>query len=148
MRFLLICASILVFAAHSHAGELTVAIVNVEGGEGGVYVALYGPEDGFPSRPCRWCQRAPAHPGTMEFHFRNLPAGDYAASVYHDINGNGRLDTNRLGVPAEPYGFSRDARGAFGPPSFEDAQFSVGDQPLTMEINLVSPAPELPELEP
>ncbi|MFH7320519.1 DUF2141 domain-containing protein [Desulfurivibrio sp. D14AmB] len=149
MRFLLACATILLLAAQAQASELTVKVTKVESAEGGVYVALYGLEDGFPSRPCRWCQRVPAQPGTVAVLFPHLPPGRYAVSVYHDVNGNGRLDTNRFGVPTEPYGFSLDARGSFGPPSFEDASFTVADQPLALEINLVSnpPAPE-PEPEP
>jgi uncharacterized protein (DUF2141 family) len=33
-----------------------------------------------------------------------------------------------LGIPKEPYGFSRDARGKFGPPGFEDAAIEVRDE--------------------
>ena len=56
--------------------------------------------------------------------FRGIPAGTYGASAFHDKNGNGKLDTNFMGVPVEDYCASNDARGFMGPPSFEDAKFT------------------------
>ncbi|HRD53082.1 MAG TPA: DUF2141 domain-containing protein, partial [Flavobacteriales bacterium] len=50
--------------------------------------------------------------------FLSLPAGPHAVKVFHDVNANGKLDTNKIGIPNEPYGFGNDARGRFGPPSF------------------------------
>ena len=48
---------------------------------------------------------------------------EYAISFMHDENSNGKLDGGRFGIPIEGYGFSNDARGFFGPPSFEDQLF-------------------------
>ena len=58
-------------------------------------------------------------------HTFDLPSGNYAVGIFHDVNGNNRLDTNLFGVPKEQYGFSNDASGRFGPPSFDDAAISV-----------------------
>jgi uncharacterized protein (DUF2141 family) len=41
-----------------------------------------------------------------------------------------------LGIPKEPYAFSRDARGRFGPPSFEDAAFELRDEKAVTTIKL------------
>jgi uncharacterized protein (DUF2141 family) len=49
----------------------------------------------------------------------DLPAGEYALSAFKDDNGNGKLDANPLGMPIEPYGFSNDAAGSYGPPSYK-----------------------------
>ena len=54
-----------------------------------------------------------------------VPPGSYAVIAFHDINSNEKLDTNMLGIPTEPYGFSNDARGTFGEPDFEDQLVSV-----------------------
>ena len=40
--------------------------------------------------------------------FDDLAPARYAVAVYHDVNGNGRLDTVPPGLPTEPYGFSND----------------------------------------
>jgi uncharacterized protein (DUF2141 family) len=49
-----------------------------------------------------------------------LPKGKYGLIAFHDINGNEKLDTNVLGVPTEPYGFSNDARGFLSKPDYEE----------------------------
>ena len=57
--------------------------------------------------------------------FENLPAGDYAVKAFHDVNGNGRMDTNPFGMPVEPYAFSNNARGNMGPAGWDRAHFAV-----------------------
>lgn len=65
----------------------------------------------------------------------DLTAGNYAISVIHDENNNKQLDSNMFGIPKEAYGFSNDARGMFGPASFEDSQFQLADN-LSIQIKL------------
>ncbi len=62
--------------------------------------------------------------GTALCVFKGVPKGVYGISAFHDQNNNGKLDTNFIGLPTEDYCASRDARNAFGPPSFADAKFS------------------------
>ncbi len=38
--------------------------------------------------------------------FEDISPGTYALAVIHDENGNGKLDTNWVGIPTEGYGFS------------------------------------------
>jgi uncharacterized protein (DUF2141 family) len=61
----------------------------------------------------------------VEIDFGQVPAGTYAISLVHDENSNGKLD-KRLVIPAEGFGFSRNAPVRFGPPSFASAAFVVG----------------------
>jgi ABC-type glutathione transport system ATPase component len=49
--------------------------------------------------------------------FKDLAPGTYAVSAYQDLNGNQRLDANMVGMPTEPYGFSRDAKASSARPS-------------------------------
>lgn len=55
----------------------------------------------------------------------DLPSGDYALAVFHDENGNDKLDVNWLGIPKEIVGFSNAKMKRFGPPSFKDCVFNV-----------------------
>lgn len=66
----------------------------------------------------------------------SLPYGEYAVKVFHDENGNGELDTRIFGIPVERYGFSNDARGAFGPPDYEDARFILDSPDKIVTINI------------
>ena len=58
--------------------------------------------------------------------FNDLAEGEYAVSLFIDENSNNKLDTNAVGMPIEPYAFSNDASGSFGPPSFDKAKFALG----------------------
>lgn len=68
--------------------------------------------------------------------FRGIPAGTYGMSAFHDENSNGKLDTNFIGMPIEDYCASRNARGTFGPPSFEDAKFEYAGGTKRLEARL------------
>ena len=69
----------------------------------------------------------------MEFRFPNIPAGRYAIAVYHDANGNGRLDRSAIGFPQEPYGFSNDV-GRTSIPTFSGALVTVSAPSSTVII--------------
>jgi uncharacterized protein (DUF2141 family) len=68
--------------------------------------------------------------------FAGLPPGRYAAMFFHDRNGDGKLNTLPIGLPMEPYGFSRGARGRFGPPSWSAASFEVQSERVVQTIRL------------
>jgi len=56
--------------------------------------------------------------------FSGIAAGEYAVSVIHNENSNGKLDKNFLGMPREGFGMSNDVIPRFGPPKFEAVAFS------------------------
>lgn len=55
--------------------------------------------------------------------FAGVEAGVYAVVAFHDENRNGIIDKNFLGIPTESWCTSRNAKGLFGPPSFDSAKF-------------------------
>ena len=64
-----------------------------------------------------------------------LASGAYAVSLFHDENGNGRLDTI-LGIPREGFGFSRNPPIRFGPPRFDAARFAVTSGEAAQQVRL------------
>jgi uncharacterized protein (DUF2141 family) len=72
---------------------------------------------------------------SLEFTIE-LPEGEYAISLYHDVNDNNTLDTGLFGIPTEGYGFSNNVKGLMGAPSFEKSKFSLTEDRI-MRINLV-----------
>jgi uncharacterized protein (DUF2141 family) len=114
-------------SAQHAAGDvrLVVSVVGLERDEGLIRIAVFDSADRFPDEPILGEVVEPRKLGAE--WSASLPRGTYAVAVVHDVDGNGKLNTNLLGMPREPYGFSNDARGTFGAPSFEDAGF-VADQ--------------------
>ena len=103
---------------------------------GSVMVALYDSAaayDGGSGRPVA-AVAVPAS-GPVVATFENLPAGDYAVKAYHDVNGDGQMNTNPFGMPVEPYAFSNNAVGNMGPARWDRAHFSVsGETAQTITI--------------
>ncbi|WP_455610773.1 DUF2141 domain-containing protein, partial [Bacteroides sp.] len=66
---------------------------------------------------------------------KGLPTGTYAFSMYQDENGNGKLDTGAFGIPVEKFGFSNDAEGVMGPPSYEKCGFTFSED-TTLVVHL------------
>lgn len=66
--------------------------------------------------------------------FKDIPYGDYPIKLYHDENGNKKLDKNFVGIPREPYGFSNNARGTLSAPEFAKARFALDAANKAIEI--------------
>ncbi len=120
------------WAQHS----LEVRVEGVESQEGTIQVALFTSREGFLKNSEAYrTASAEARKGSTHLVFENLPAGTYALAVFHDRNDNSKLDTNWLGIPKEPMGFSNAGMKAFGPPSFEDCHLNVrGDFRITVNL--------------
>lgn len=56
--------------------------------------------------------------------FKEVPAGVYGISAFHDEDNNGKLNTNLVGYPVEQYCASNNARNMFSAPSWKDAKFT------------------------
>lgn len=68
--------------------------------------------------------------------FENVPPGHYAIGVMHDEDDDGHFDQGFMGIPEEGYGFSRDAHGTLGPPSFESAAFDFDGRAM-MSVDIM-----------
>jgi uncharacterized protein (DUF2141 family)/cytochrome c-type biogenesis protein CcmH/NrfG len=115
--------------------ELKVDILGLRSSDGQLRVALFDSEKTFLQNPFKASAIAIEH-SRGHWQVKGLPPGPYALAVYHDRNNNGKLDSNRLGMPFEPYAFSNNARGIMGPPSFGDARFKVVGPQTRIEVSL------------
>lgn len=113
-------------AATAFAGDLTIEVAGIAPDRGKVYVAVYDGPETFPVSGRQRVGQILAPESThFSVHFRDLPPGHYAAVAFQDLNGNGKLDKNFLGIPKEPFGFSNGARGSAGPPKFAEAAITL-----------------------
>lgn len=108
-------------------GTMTFQIHSIEPKGGEVGCALFRGRDGYPMEPDKAVKRtfSEISDGHAECRFEGLTAGEYALSVMHDEDGDGELDKNLFGAPAEGWGTSNDAPArTFGPPKWEDAKIT------------------------
>lgn len=123
-------------ASETTPGRLTLAFTGKDMANKLVYLTVTAAADSFPSGEAVFKKTVRAEGDELEVSLPPLPPGAYAVTSFCDVNGNGQLDTNLVGKPTEPYGFSRNARGRFGPPDWDDAAFDLGEDDLRLEISL------------
>ena len=123
-------------AATGHA-ELTIHVERISPKGGilrlGVYdAARYADDNSTPLASAD----VPATPGGVDVTLKDLPPGRYAIETFQDVNGNGKMDTSWIGLPLEPYGFSRDAKPFLSKPGFNAAAFTLqpGDNSQTLHL--------------
>jgi uncharacterized protein (DUF2141 family) len=116
-------------------GELRVEVVDLESDEGAVGLALYDSKRTYLSEPY-----AAGYVGIRDrqslWVVEDLPFGEYAVTVYHDRNGNLKLDKNFIRIPKEPYGFSNNPKVRFGPPGFGKVKFVLDQGTKTIRIRI------------
>jgi len=118
-------------------GNLTLKITGFENDEGSVKIALANSKEEYQTKGKAFKTAIVLiNENETQHIFEDLPFGNYAIKLFHDENNNGEMDTNFLGIPSEDYGFSNNAKGSFGPASWEDAQFKFDKDTMITEINI------------
>jgi uncharacterized protein (DUF2141 family) len=136
----LVAVALSTAAAQSKAGVIAVEMTGFRSDKGKALVALFRSAEGFPDQPGRAVRRVPVviRKRKARAVLSGLPPGPYAVAVLHDEDGNRKMKSGFLGRPAEGYGASRDARGRFGPPKFDDARLTLrARQTLRAPIRMV-----------
>lgn len=118
--------------------ELQLSCTNIREAKGKVYVAVFNRSSDFLQYDKMIAQQIipVSRTGNLDIQISNLPPGEYAVSCFHDVNGNGKLDTNFLGIPIEPYGFSNNARPKFRAPYWSEAVFQLSNSNQWQQITL------------
>lgn len=141
-RYILYLFASIFVIDYAMAGTLTVEVTNIKKA-GELHLAIYEDADLFENDDGEKSGTAigiidgvieDVKPGKVSYQF-TLPTGTYAIGIFVDANYNNELDRNFFGVPSEQYGFSNNAKGSFGPPSFKDASFTItGDMSQNIDL--------------
>lgn len=99
---------------------------------------MYGPNDKFPGEnAASYGGKNSASGLDVIVKIPNVQFGYYAVASTHDVNNNGKMDYNILGIPKEPFGFSNGAKATIrGAPSFNDARIDFRDESQIFDIIL------------
>ena len=108
---------------------------NVKKNSGKIALMLVNSEENYKKRQPIKAAKSNVVDGRVSVMFYSIPKGDYAVMAYHDVNNNGKLDTNFLGIPSEPFAFSNNVNGFMGAPKFEKAKFIV-DSDTVIDLDI------------
>jgi uncharacterized protein (DUF2141 family) len=117
--------------------KLAIKITNIQKKGKTLYVGIYRAGDEFPEFSKYWKNTKVITTGSeMQVEFE-VPFGDYALAISHDLNGNGKLDKNIFGYPSEPFGFSNNFKPKLSSPDFSDCKFTFTQQNSLLTIKLI-----------
>ena len=102
---------------------ISLTIEGAEKNGGKIYVSVFNSESTYKAREVYESFSLNAENETVTKDL-NLPAGQYLFSIYQDSNGNGKLDTNLIGIPREKFGFS-NYEGKSAPGSFNRHRIEI-----------------------
>lgn len=116
-------------------GSIEVTVQNIREAKGTIRVGLFNKDEDFLVKAIDG-KIVKASGAEVTIVFENLQPGDYAVSIIHDKNENGRLDKNFIGIPKEGFAFGNNAMNTFGPPDFKDAKVKVDGNRVKQVIKM------------
>jgi uncharacterized protein (DUF2141 family) len=123
-------------AASAPAAKLEIAFTGIEAPTGAIMVALFDSEASYnDGKPIRGVG-VPVTKADAATLIEGLPAGRYAIKSFHDVDGDGKMDTNPFGMPTEPFAFSNNAAPSMGPAKWADAAFDVSEAGAKQSITI------------
>ncbi len=133
---LFVLTSILSFAQSKP--EFNLKIQNIKNTKGTIRIAFYKKGADFPNDGgITYAKETKiSQTGEIEAKFNDIPLGEYAVAIFHDVNGNKKIDKNVFGIPSEPYGFTRNFKPKFSAPVFSDCNvvFSASSNSFTIKL--------------
>lgn len=111
-------------ATHGFAGNLLIDLENVKTAQGIIWIGIYDSEENYMIKERAIVEGVNVtQTGSIQINIPDLQYGTYAIAIFHDINGNGELDRNLIGIPSEPYAFSKKPKSKWRLPRFHEVKF-------------------------
>ncbi len=106
---------------------LRVNIQDFRNDQGVVRVVLFDGANGFPDNPVgsSLIKTVKIRDGKAQAVFADLKPGQYAVTLLHDEDQDGKMDKNMMGIPREGYGFSGEKVSKMRAPKFDEARFAL-----------------------
>lgn len=120
------------------AATVVIDVSNVKTPKGAIRAALCADEESYLKGACMQGMDVKAEKNTTEVRFENVPPGTYGVQLFHDRNGNGKLDFNFLHIPKEGYAFSNNIRPQFSQPAFKKIAFAVSEATVKISVSLIN----------
>lgn len=117
------------------AKPLTVKVNNVSG-SAPVVIRVYTQDNFLDKEGNKNKYSVNPQGGTATQQVEGVPYGQIAVVVYQDENNNGDLDRNGVGLPKEPYAFSKDFKPTVKAPDFSDCSVTYSEESNTVTVNM------------
>jgi uncharacterized protein (DUF2141 family) len=118
--------------------QLTIKISNIEKIKGEIKVGVFNTDHHFLKEGSEIkTYSIKVDKNTAILTITDLPKGDYAVSIFHDENSDNKMNTNFIGIPKEPYGFSNNIKPKMSAPKYKECKFDLSEN-KTLNIKLIN----------
>lgn len=132
-KMILACLCMLFCTLSVSAQKLTITVKNISEHVGTLKIGVYDEQHYMKTTAASTEVKASQDEVTVTV---TLPStGKYAVAIFQDKNGNGKLDTNFMGIPNEPFGFSNITSFPMGTPKFKTTAIDISqDSKITVPL--------------
>ena len=115
------------FLSFVKAQTVELRIVNVRTDVGQIYVGVFESQEAFKKEQVCFKQlilKSQIEDGNYSMTIQ-LPPGTYGISVLDDVNMDGKMNYNLIGIPTEGFGFGGYKHRGLKKPVFDDFSFTI-----------------------
>ncbi len=117
---------------------LTLIITNLASDTAPVIVGVYGTKNKFPDPKDQLKEyKFKPHGKKLTTKITDLKFDTYALAIYQDVNSNGKIDKDLIGIPTEPYAFSNNYKPTVKAPGFDNCKFQYDSIANTVTMNMI-----------
>jgi uncharacterized protein (DUF2141 family) len=110
----------------------TIELDNVRPQQGQIMVAVYNSAESYGKKPFATL-RVPAGDSKMRFDVCGLAGAEVMVTLFQDLDSDGKMGRNLLGMPTEPWGASGKP-GQFGP-SWETSRVPLDGRAIAVKLS-------------
>jgi len=131
-----IAVAALCMTGAAQAADLIVKVDGIRVPKGRIMAAVSNSEAAWNNQAKPVAAQAEQAMGSeVTLRFPDLAPGSYAVQVMHDENGDGKLDTNFVGLPIEGYGFSNNPN-IMRRANYDEVRFELSEPSANIVIHL------------
>jgi uncharacterized protein (DUF2141 family) len=117
---------------------LTLTIDNLASPTATIEVSVYTPQNKFPTENGQFKKyRFKPKAGKLVATITDLDYGEYAVATFQDLDEDGKIAKNMIGIPTDPYGFSNNYRPRIKAPAFKDCKFDYDAATASINISMI-----------
>ena len=133
-RHLFATAAALLLGSAAQAQDcVTVEVQNVRPNQGHLMLAAYGDAETFGKKPLQ-ALRVAAGDATMSIQWCGLTGSAVALMLFQDLDSDGKMGRNAVGIPSEPWG-SSGTPGMFGP-TWDTGKVALDGKPIVVRMSM------------
>lgn len=117
--------------------DLSILVTNIKVKKGSIVVGIYdNPKDYLKKGKAARLSNHIVSGKQLEIKLKSIPKGTYAISIFQDLNADNNLNTNAIGIPIEPYGFSNGFNRKWSQPTFDQCKFELKEN-KSIQVELI-----------